>query len=175
MDPVLHLGRRLGLACRRGAAGRGEAGQALAEFALLLPVLALLVLGLLDFGRLFYQYISAANAAREGARYCVLQPGASQADLARRVISSGTSPDTAELAGYFPTAQVHVSTWSVAGTAPQPGPGGGSSACPAVSGEQDIVVRVTIDFAPVTPLVEHLLPQNPLPVGGSARMAARPS
>jgi len=45
------------------------------EFALVVPVLLLITMGLVDFGRVFYVYESLANAAREGARYCALNPG----------------------------------------------------------------------------------------------------
>lgn len=49
-------------------------GQAMAEFALLLPVLLLLTLGIFEFGRAYYSYSSIANAAREAARYGVINP-----------------------------------------------------------------------------------------------------
>jgi Flp pilus assembly protein TadG len=45
----------------------GERGQAMVEMALLLPLLLLMVMGAIDFGRAFFAYTSAANAAREGA------------------------------------------------------------------------------------------------------------
>jgi Flp pilus assembly protein TadG len=46
---------------------RAERGQAMVEMGLLLPLLLLVVMGAIDFGRAFFAYTSAANAAREGA------------------------------------------------------------------------------------------------------------
>ncbi len=43
------------------------------EFALILPILLLVVLGIVEFGYLFTAYTSMFNAAREGARYGVVQ------------------------------------------------------------------------------------------------------
>jgi hypothetical protein len=47
-------------------------GQSLIEFALLLPLLILIVFGTVDLGRAFFVSITLSNAAREGARYAVL-------------------------------------------------------------------------------------------------------
>ena len=49
-----------------------EHGQAMTEFALILPVLLLMAVGIFEFGRAFYTYSAIANAAREGARYGIL-------------------------------------------------------------------------------------------------------
>jgi hypothetical protein len=48
---------------------RSQAGTATVEMALLSPLLVLMFLGTIDFGRLFYDGITAANAARAGAQY----------------------------------------------------------------------------------------------------------
>lgn len=138
----------------------------------MLPVLALMVMGLVDFARVFHQYIAAANAAREGARYCALNPGASQTNLWKRVVDSSTTPNTAELGGRFPNPDVTVVTWLASAPATT------YTACPttaqgATEGA-DVVARVTIAFRPITPLVDRFFPQNPLPVGGSAMMIVPP-
>lgn len=49
-------------------------GQGLVEFALILPVLLLVMLGIIEFGYVFTVYSGMFNAAREGARYGVVQP-----------------------------------------------------------------------------------------------------
>ena len=49
--------------------GSGRRGQAVVEFALIIPVFLLLLLAAVDFGRMFFTYIQANNAAREGAAY----------------------------------------------------------------------------------------------------------
>ena len=55
-------------------AARREAGQELVEFALILPLLLLLFLGIIEFGRAILAYNTIANAAREGARYGIVDP-----------------------------------------------------------------------------------------------------
>jgi hypothetical protein len=47
-------------------------GQSMVEFALILPILLLIVLMIVDFGRVIYYYTTLYNAAREGARYGVV-------------------------------------------------------------------------------------------------------
>ena len=43
-------------------------GQAIVEFAVVLPVLILIVLGIAVLGKMFFDYLTVQNAAREGAR-----------------------------------------------------------------------------------------------------------
>ena len=45
------------------------AGTAILELALLLPVLMLLLLGAIDLGRVFYENVTIATAARAGVQY----------------------------------------------------------------------------------------------------------
>lgn len=49
-------------------------GQAMVEFALVIPLIVLIVMGIFDLGRAVYAYNVVASAAREGARYGVLDP-----------------------------------------------------------------------------------------------------
>jgi len=64
-----------------------QRGQALAEFAIILVVLMLLLLGIVDLSRAVYIRSVVANAAREGARYAVVQPR----DAAQDAIASATT------------------------------------------------------------------------------------
>ena len=57
-----------------GRSERGR-GQALVEFAIVLPVFFLLVAGMFDFGLGIYSDLTLVNAAREGARIGVIDPG----------------------------------------------------------------------------------------------------
>ncbi|MEX1336214.1 MAG: TadE family protein [Candidatus Limnocylindrales bacterium] len=50
-------------------------GQALVEFAMILPVFFLVVAGMFDFGLGIYSDLTLVNAAREGARLGVIDPG----------------------------------------------------------------------------------------------------
>jgi uncharacterized repeat protein (TIGR01451 family) len=51
-----------------------ERGQTLVEFALILPVLLMLIIGIFEFGRIIFLYANLFNAAREGARYGLINP-----------------------------------------------------------------------------------------------------
>ena len=64
-------------------------GQSLVEFALVLPVVLLILLLVVDVGRLFYGWVNLQNAARIGANYAALHPGA-----------WGTKPDANAQAAY---------------------------------------------------------------------------
>jgi hypothetical protein len=57
---------------------RREEGQAAFEFVLILPFFVFFILLLIDFGIMMYEYVSVANAVREGARYGAVNcPGSS--------------------------------------------------------------------------------------------------
>lgn len=58
---------------RRGR--RRREGQSLVEFAVVLPVFMLILAGIIDFGMGLYSQMTVINAAREGARLGVVQPG----------------------------------------------------------------------------------------------------
>ena len=49
-----------------------ERGQELMEYAITLPIFLLLAFGIFDLGRGVYYYSTLQNAAREGARYAVV-------------------------------------------------------------------------------------------------------
>ena len=54
---------------------RREEGQATFEFVLILPFFVFFMLLLIDFGIMMYEYVSVANAVREGARYGAVNCG----------------------------------------------------------------------------------------------------
>lgn len=51
-----------------------ERGTSIVEMALVLPLFMLLVLGVMDFGRAIYVRNILANAARDGARFAIVDP-----------------------------------------------------------------------------------------------------
>ena len=53
---------------------RRERGQDLVEFAITLPMLLLLLMAIIDLGRAIYYFSAVHNAAREGARYGIVNP-----------------------------------------------------------------------------------------------------
>ncbi len=68
-------------------------GQALVEFAMILPVFILLVAGMFDFGLGIYSDLTLVNAAREGARLGVIDPGNTTAIEERvRAMASNLDP-----------------------------------------------------------------------------------
>jgi Flp pilus assembly protein TadG len=58
---------------RRSGHRAGKGGQALAEFALVLPLILLFIAAILEFGRAWNIKQAVTDAAREGARYTVVQ------------------------------------------------------------------------------------------------------
>ena len=73
-----------------------QRGQALVEFAIILPVFFLLVAGMFDFGLGIYSDLTLVNAAREGARLGVIDPG-NTAAIESRVRAMSNNLDPAKL------------------------------------------------------------------------------
>lgn len=75
---------------------RRQRGQALTEFAIILPVFFLLVAGMIDFGLGIYSDLTLVNAAREGARLGVIDPGNTSA-IENRVREMASNLDDSRL------------------------------------------------------------------------------
>ena len=73
---------------RRRRLGATERGAAVVEFAILLPIFLLIIGGIVDAGRMFFRQIELANAAREGARYAVVDTSASTGAIQSRAQAS---------------------------------------------------------------------------------------
>ena len=71
-------------------------GQALVEFAIVLPVFFLVVAGMFDLGLGIYSDLTLVNAAREGARRGVIDPGNTSA-VETRVRAMSTNLDDSKL------------------------------------------------------------------------------
>ena len=71
-------------------------GQALVEFAIILPVFFLVVAGMFDLGLGVYSDLTLVNAAREGARLGVIDPGNTSA-IEDRVRAMSTNLDDSKL------------------------------------------------------------------------------
>ena len=80
---------------------RGDRGAAAVEFALVVPVLLLIVIGILNFGFVLAQQLSLNNAARQAARYSVVDnrtcaqiktEGMLAAETVGMSVSAGTVP-----------------------------------------------------------------------------------
>jgi Flp pilus assembly protein TadG len=64
--------RRLAQSPRHGM----QRGQTLVEFSLVVSFLFLILFAIIDFSRVFFAYATMANGVREGARYAVVHPDA---------------------------------------------------------------------------------------------------
>ncbi len=89
------LEQRDDLAAPHDKRERGR-GQALVEFAIILPVFFLVVAGMFDFGLGIYSDLTLVNAAREGARLGVIDPG-NTAAVEQRVREMAGNLDAAKL------------------------------------------------------------------------------
>ena len=134
----------------------GERGQAIVEFALILPVFLLLVFGFIDSARAVFQYITLADAAREGTRYAIVHGGASTSP-------SGPTANDAALQTQVLRYTIGVPNVTVASTWPDGTNTRGST----------VSVVVT---APFVPLPSQLLLNGALSVtvrGGSQQVIER--
>ncbi|MEO8229703.1 MAG: TadE/TadG family type IV pilus assembly protein [Chloroflexota bacterium] len=80
----------------RPGARHGRRGQSLVEFAVILPVFLLILAAIIDFGLGLYSQMTVINAAREGARLGVVEPG-NVAGIDARVQAMSTGLDQSRL------------------------------------------------------------------------------
>lgn len=89
---------------------RDERGQALAEFALVLPLILFFLAGIINFGRAWNIKQAVTDAAREGARYAVVQDSTIQttddvkAKIEERLALASIESSTIEFSGDFHVA-----------------------------------------------------------------------
>ncbi|MBI2764680.1 MAG: pilus assembly protein [Chloroflexi bacterium] len=87
---------------------RRDEGQAGFEFLLMLPVFFLFFLLLIDFGVSMYEFVSATNAVREGARFGAVNcsdGSCTAAEIKSKVVakSGGTLSNTGEVTVAWPS------------------------------------------------------------------------
>jgi len=84
-------------------------GASLVEFAFVVPVFLLLIFGILEYARFFYTVQVMNNAAREGARYAVVNTNtASTANVQTYVDNYLSGVGYSQLAGYNSTTNISV-------------------------------------------------------------------
>lgn len=93
LDPAVSPDQPGAAVDKRRERGRG---QALVEFAIVLPVFFLVVAGMFDLGLGVYSDLTLVNAAREGARLGVIDPGNTSA-IETRVRAMSTNLDDSKL------------------------------------------------------------------------------
>jgi Flp pilus assembly protein TadG len=122
-------------------ARRHRSGQSLVEFAVVLPVFLLVLAGILDFGLGLYSQMTIINAAREGARFGVVDTSTSTlvSDVKARVASMSGGLDQSKLNVTVTCQRPSGSSFtSCSGTQWQPGDG--------------VLVTVHYDYSMLWPL-----------------------
>ena len=164
---------------------RKSRGQAMVEFALLSGLLFLLVMGIFDFGRAIAVYINIAEAAHEGARQLVLRSNYASAPPDSVIINAtlakigGGGMVLSEdpcLANQNPPC-ASPSTPTVPNTgfiwiSPPPVAPGATCAngCRGI-GNQQVTVRVTYLYAPMTGMISNLTGASFVMTAGSSMRA----
>ena len=115
---------------------RRRGGQSLVEFAVVLPVFLLILAGILDFGLGLYSQMTVINAAREGARLGVVEPG-NVAGITDRVDAMAAGLDKTKL--------------SISVTCKRP-PSFGACSAPQWQSGDAVVVKVDYDYRMLWPL-----------------------
>jgi Flp pilus assembly protein TadG len=123
--------------------GRRERGQGLVEMALVLPVFLLLIVSFFDLGQAVFAYNTLTNAAREGARFAIVnQDETAIKDWAKSQ-----------------TRIVELNDPSVSVTFWVPGPDGapGTEQCATVAVGCVAVVSFEATYVPITPIVRDIV------------------
>lgn len=124
---------------------RSGRGQALVEFGLVLPILLLLLVLAIDFGRVFFGWVALANASRIGADYAGQNPTGWKG-----------AGDAETQAMYLDLIEDHVSGCEL-DPVEDPEFTDVDSDGDAYNWGDQARVRITCDFAFVTPLVANIL------------------
>lgn len=148
-------------------------GQGLVEFALILPVLLLLLLVAIDFGRALYGWVVLQNSARIAANFAGLNPDAWEQNLT--VVKDRYQAD---ISADLDTANCDR---PVSPTTPLPDPvftdgpdtavAGGSADSQYNVGDT-VVVSLTCNFRPITPIISAILGNN-IQLGASSEFRIR--
>jgi Flp pilus assembly protein TadG len=84
-------------------------GSSLVELAFIAPVFLLLIFGMLEYARFFYTMQVMNNAAREGARYAVVNTNdTTKANVQTYVDGYLSGVGSNQLTGYNPTTSIDV-------------------------------------------------------------------
>jgi hypothetical protein len=120
-------------------------GQGLVEFALILPIVLLVLVGTIEVSRILFVYSNLTNAAREGARYGMVDPG-DYSGINTRVLETLilTLPENVSVNIKYDT-----------------GPGGIEYTDPTmvVAGHR-VIVETTYHLNALTPLFEPFVPPD---------------
>lgn len=151
---------------------RKSRGQAMVEFALLAALLFLMVMGIFDFGRAVAVYINIAEAAHEGARQLVLRSN-----------YLSTYPDTAiinaTLAKIGGGGMVLTEDPCLQGSSPCATPSTPTTpntgyiwiSPTRTPGNNEVTVRITYLYAPMTGMISDVVGAQFVMAAGSSMRA----
>ena len=129
---------------------RKSAGQAIAEFAITAPIFFFMLFAIIDFGRYVYYVQILNNAAREGARYAIVNGDASFTPV-------GPAADDATVAGVVRNYAIGVigsgATFEIHSCWKKSGCPGNPAETPSNHRGAQVNVSVAYDFHPIVPLV----------------------
>ena len=137
-------------------------GQALVEFALVVPILLLLIFGIVDAGRLIYTYNTVANSARNAARVAIVNQSTTGTDTCNTTEATTYPTGCAIESGIglgLTAADVIVEYRDPTDTTDCKTP---VSTPPVVLIGCVVVVEVTGEFQPITPIIGQLIGKVPV-------------
>ena len=131
------------MSINRSKASQKDSGQSLVEFALILPVLMYILLGAVDLGRVFYYQVTITGAAREGVRAAsvITNTDADVRNAARNEVSSTIA---------LPDSSIAINP------------------SPVRYSGQPVTVTVSYGFVALTPFIDAMVGNKPIPLVGSA-------
>ena len=151
-----HL-RQLGSRLPPGLRRHGK-GQGLLEFALILPALLLVVLGIIEFGYVFTVYTTMFNAAREGARYGMVNPRD----------TAGIFNATMNKIYLADHSQVYISVTCDEG----PGDPPTTIDCAIADTGDRVLVNITYDLPTITPAIQPIAETLPIETESARTIAS---
>ena len=154
--PVVEVMRAHRMTKRLGSTN----GQTLAEFAIIAPLFLLMMFMIVDFSRMIQSYTTIQHGAREGARYAVTGRSDCALTTPTRLacVKDVAARSASKLTGGAPALNVSVRSWAFQA--------GGYSATPTANdaGKQcdDMEVKISYDYKPITPLISRFIGTVPL-------------
>ena len=142
------MSRGSSLSARRRRRSRG---QAMVEFALVAPMFFLVLFGIIEAGRFVFYYETLNNAAREGARYAIVN-GANTLGCPTGPPAPGSTP--CDAAGNDVTARVKKAAFGVLNpitVVPQWSPDNGRGSTVNVSAT--FTYRALVPLVPLPPII----------------------
>ena len=131
-----------------------ERGQGLIEFALILPVIVVVVFGLFDMGRGVFAANTLAQAARQASRTAIVDQDTSRVTAAAIANAPTLGLTNSNVTVCFKTDDTSLTNCNLPTT----------DNCPSATRVIGClaIVTVTLNYAPMTPVISTLWPSIPL-------------